>query len=89
MYIKSNLSQIRTLLLLNWSKVTVKNLQVFFTDLHKHALTRADESETIASYITIESFLNIQSDCLDYYFNFSRKKKVKIFYGENSRFVFA
>ena len=43
-------------------KVTVNNLWVFFTNLHKHALTRVDVNKTMASYISIESLLNIESD---------------------------
>ena len=37
---------------------------VFFTDLHKHASIRADVCVTMASYISIESLLNIESDLI-------------------------
>ena len=48
----------------NHFKVTVNKMWVFFmiTDLPKHALTWAVVSKAMASYISIESLMNIESD---------------------------
>ena len=45
-------------------KVTVSKKWESFTDLHKHSLIRADVCETMESYISIESLLNIESDLI-------------------------